>query len=493
MDMLANSTSSFSGFKFDNSYIKLPSILYQKRMPESVKHPTTLLFNAELATELGLDAKVLEKESAQFLSGNAIYPSSTPIAQAYAGHQFGGFNILGDGRAILLGEHLTPYQQRVDIQLKGAGKTAYSRSGDGRAALGPMLREYIISEAMHALGIPTTRSLAVVETGETVYRDDAYPGAVLTRVASSHIRVGTFQFAAALDQPDVLSALADYTIDRHFPDLSGTQDKYTQLLASVIALQAQLIAKWMLVGFIHGVMNTDNMSISGETIDYGPCAFMNHYDPSTVFSSIDTRGRYAFANQAPIAHWNLYRFAESLLPLLHEDQNQAIAIAEEMLISFPTMFLEYWLAGIRKKLGLFSEEQEDTKLAEDLLMLMHKNKADFTNTFRALGKASIEEMQIYQDGGFKHWLEQWRDRLSRQPETIEQSLHLMDENNPAIIPRNHLVENALNAAVDEHNFAPFHQLLAAVSNPYTPQEDIAEFTKAPLPQTEIGYKTFCGT
>lgn len=491
--MLHTSTSGAASFEFDNSYTKLPAILYQKRSPESVKNPTTLLFNAELANLLGLDAEILEKESAQYLSGNALYASSDPIAQAYAGHQFGGFNILGDGRAILLGEHLTPHHQRVDIQLKGAGRTAYSRTGDGRAALGPMLREYVISEAMHALGIPTTRSLAVVITGETVYRDDAYPGAVLTRVASSHIRVGTFQFAAALDQPDVLYALADYTIDRHFPDLSTAQDKYAQLLAHVIELQAKLIAKWMHAGFIHGVMNTDNMSICGETIDYGPCAFINRYDPSTVFSSIDTRGRYAYGNQAPIAHWNLYRFAESVLPLIHEDHHQAIAIAEQMLETFPTQFLNYWLEGMRKKLGLFTAELEDMKLAEDLLMLMHKNKADYTNTFRSIGKDSIKEMDIYQDGGFKNWLKQWQNRLSRQRETFQQSLHLMDENNPAVIPRNHIVENALNAAVDDNNLAPLQRLLTAISKPYSLQEEFAEFTRAPLPQSDNGYKTFCGT
>jgi len=329
-------TSSYSkpehsGFHFDNSYTKLASKLYQKQRPETVKNPSLLLLNHALAKTLGLDPEILEKEGAEFLSGNSLYATAEPIAQAYAGHQFGGFNILGDGRAILLGEHITPENKRFDIQLKGSGRTAYSRSGDGRAALAPMLREYIISEAMHALGIPTTRSLAVVTTGEVVYRDAAYPGAILTRVASSHIRIGTFQYASILQDHQVLTELADYTIDRHFPEISTAANKYAQFLEKVIDLQASLISKWMLVGFIHGVMNTDNMSICGETIDYGPCAFMNSYDPATVFSSIDQSGRYAFGNQAPIAHWNLYRLAETLLPLLNADESQSIIVAKELL------------------------------------------------------------------------------------------------------------------------------------------------------------------
>ena len=485
--------SDDSGFKFDNSYAKLAPILYQKLKPDSVKNPTLLLLNNELAKTLGLNAEVLEKEAAEFLSGNSIYTAAEPIAQAYAGHQFGGFNILGDGRAILLGEHLTPENKRVDIQLKGSGRTAYSRSGDGRAALGPMLREYIISEAMHALGIPTTRSLAIVKTGETVYRDDAYPGAILTRVASSHIRVGTFQFAASIHNHQILAELADYTINRHFPEIAAAENKYAQLLEQVVALQAALISKWMHVGFIHGVMNTDNMSICGETIDYGPCAFMNSYDPATVFSSIDSKGRYAFGNQAPIAHWNLYRLAEALLPIIDPDEAQAIAIAENILGKFPTQFLEYWLAGMRSKLGLFNTEADDLKLAEDLLMYMQKNKADYTNTFRALGKESLKAMEIYHDAGFKNWMLQWETRLARQPESIEQSLSLMDQTNPAIIPRNHLVEEALNAAVDQENLQPLKKLLAAISKPYFAVEDYADFMQAPVPGFDHRYKTFCGT
>lgn len=485
--------SALSGFKFDNSYIQLAPILYQKQRPSAVKNPSLVLLNHALAKTLGLNCTALEKESADFLSGNAIYATSEPIAEAYAGHQFGGFNILGDGRAILLGEHITPEKKRFDIQLKGAGRTAYSRSGDGRAALGPMLREYIISEAMFALGIPTTRSLAVVSTGEMVFRDDAYPGAILTRVAASHIRVGTFQFAAAVHDDQILNALANYTINRHFPELAEAENKYVRLLGKVIDLQASLVAKWMHVGFIHGVMNTDNMSICGETIDYGPCAFMNSYDPATVFSSIDTQGRYAFGNQAKIAHWNLCRFAESLLPLIHEDQKQAITAATEQIEQLPSMFLDYWMAGMRHKLGLFNQEEGDLKLTEDLLMYMQKNNADYTNTFRSLGKDAIEKMQIYQDPGFRSWLELWKARLSRQMQNPEQVMVLMDKSNPAIIPRNHLVEEALTAAVNHDDIKAAERLLAAIANPYNPAAAYIEYMQAPAPKFDTDYKTFCGT
>jgi len=491
-------TSSYSkpehsGFHFDNSYTKLASKLYQKQRPETVKNPSLLLLNHALAKTLGLDPEILEKEGAEFLSGNSLYATAEPIAQAYAGHQFGGFNILGDGRAILLGEHITPENKRFDIQLKGSGRTAYSRSGDGRAALAPMLREYIISEAMHALGIPTTRSLAVVTTGEVVYRDAAYPGAILTRVASSHIRIGTFQYASILQDHQVLTELADYTIDRHFPEISTAANKYAQFLEKVIDLQASLISKWMLVGFIHGVMNTDNMSICGETIDYGPCAFMNSYDPATVFSSIDQSGRYAFGNQAPIAHWNLYRLAETLLPLLNADESQSIIVAKELLEAFPAKFMAYWLAGMRQKLGLFNQEADDLKLAEDLLMYMQKNNADYTNTFRSLGKDALKGMQIYHDAGFKNWLQAWEARLSRQPQTFAQSIALMDKTNPAIIPRNHLVEEALSAAVDHQTSEPLEQLLSALASPYSTTGDHDKYAQAPEPKFDTHYKTFCGT
>ncbi len=479
------------GFNFDNSYSQLHARLFQKTSPTPVKQPRLAIFNTTLGEAIGLHVAELIHRGADYLSGNKIFANSHPIAQAYAGHQFGGFNILGDGRAILLGEHITPQQQRLDVQLKGAGRTAYSRAGDGRAALGPMLREYIISEAMHSLGVPTTRSLAVTYTGETVFRDDAYPGAVLTRIASSHIRVGTFQYAAAIDDLDALKALADYTIRRHFNAISTEKNPYAEMLTIVINSQAKLIAKWMHIGFIHGVMNTDNMSICGETIDYGPCAFIDQYDPNTVFSSIDTQGRYAFANQASIAHWNLFRLAESLLPLLHEDENEAVVIAQNLLGEFPKQFLEAWLNGMRKKLGLFNQEHEDMKLAEDLLMYMQKSKADYTNTFRALGSEDIKSMPIYQDAGFQHWLNDWQARLQRQPQDSKSVITLMQQCNPAVIPRNHLVEEALDAAVEDNDMAPMQALLNALAQPYSNDMIEKKFITAPIPDRH--YKTYCGT
>lgn len=482
-----------AGFNFDHSYISLPSVFFQKINPSPVSKPERVIVNAQLCDLLGLNSALIQTQGASYLAGNDLIQDSEPIAQAYAGHQFGGFNILGDGRAILLGEHITPDQQRVDIQLKGSGRTPYSRSGDGRAALGPMLREYLISEAMNALGVPTTRSLAVIKTGEMVFRDDAYPGAVLTRVAKSHIRVGTFQFANAIGDMEALQHLADYTIQRHFTDCLDSASRYAKLLEKVIDLQAGLIAKWMHIGFIHGVMNTDNMSICGETIDYGPCAFMNAYDPATVFSSIDRQGRYAYANQPPIGHWNLYRFAETLLPLLHANQDTAIKIAEDLLDEFPNLYLNYWLQGMRKKLGLFNEEPEDMQLAENLLMYMQKNQSDFTNTFRALGKAHIKSMPIFEDAGFRNWLTQWESRLARQAQSVEESLILMDQTNPAVIPRNHLVEEALEAATDHNNLAPFESLLAAVSNPFQSELLDRKYTEGADAVYDKHYKTFCGT
>lgn len=481
------------GFHFDNSYLKLPHIFYQKQHPTTVSNPNIVLFNDLFAASLGLSTDVVKKQGSQFLTGNLLMNGSEPIAQAYAGHQFGHFNILGDGRAILLGEHITPNKQRVDIQLKGAGRTPYSRSGDGRAALGPMLREYVMSEAMHALGIATTRSLAVATTGESVYREAAYSGAVLTRVAASHIRVGTFQFAAATQNQQQLQALADYTIQRHFPEVTGTENPPLELLKRVIDLQAALIAKWMHVGFIHGVMNTDNMSICGETIDYGPCAFMNSYHPETVFSSIDTNGRYAFGNQPNIAHWNLIRLAESLLPLIHESEQQSIALATEALQEFPNQFFAYWLAGMQKKLGIFNQEEADVKLAEDFLMHMQKNKSDFTNTFRALAQQSIDSTALYQDAGFKNWLTLWKARLSRQNETFADSVVLMQSVNPAVIPRNHLVEEALDAAVNNSDMTPIHKLLSVLTNPYAALEASSMYTQPPALLFDEQYKTFCGT
>lgn len=480
------------GVKFDNSYIQLPPIFYKKQLPTAVKSPSIVIVNEALAGELGLSADALKNQGADYLAGNVLFSASEPIAQAYAGHQFGHFNVLGDGRAILLGEHIAPNKQRVDIQLKGAGRTPYSRSGDGRAALAPMLREYVISEAMFALGVPTTRSLAVTLTGEHLYRDGAAAGAVLTRVAASHIRVGTFQFAASTQNLQQLQALADYAINRHFPEINDSENKYLALLKQVIALQASLIAQWMHVGFIHGVMNTDNMSICGETIDYGPCAFMNTYLPETVFSSIDTGGRYAFGNQPNIAHWNLIRLAETLLGLIDASEEKAIVLATECLNTYPTQFFDCWLAGMRKKLGLFNAEAEDTKLAEDLLMHMQKNKADYTNTFSLLATEAIQVTTLYQDAGFRDWLALWKARLAKQTQTFDESIALMHSTNPKVIPRNHLVEEAL-AAAEGGDMTLFKDLLAVLAKPYADLNHPEKYTQAPDAAFDRQYKTFCGT
>ena len=490
---LSPSETDCFGFQFDNSYLLLPDIFYQKQPPTEVNKPEIAILNDALAATLGLNSDALKTQGAQFLAGNTLCGNAEPIAQAYAGHQFGYFNILGDGRAILLGEHITPQKQRVDIQLKGAGRTPYSRTGDGRAAFGPMLREYIISEAMHALGIPTTRSLAVTTTGESVYRENVLPGAILTRVASSHIRVGTFQFAAATKNTQQLQALADYTIDRHFPELAGTDNPYVELLKKVIDLQASLISQWMHVGFIHGVMNTDNMSICGETIDYGPCAFMNTYHPDTVFSSIDTNGRYSFSNQPKIARWNLVRFAEALLPLIDESQEKAISLATECLDQYPNQFLDYWLAGMRKKLGIFNQEENDLKFVEDLLMLMNRNKADFTNTFRSLSEDNIHQVEMYQDAGFRNWLIQWKARLTKQDNSFADSIALMQSVNPKVIARNHLVEEALAAATNDGDMTLLHTLLSTLSKPFDSVDHAEQYLQAPEAGFEDQYKTFCGT
>ncbi len=480
------------GFKFDNSYLQLPAIFYKTQRPTAVKNPQIAIFNDALGLALGLNVKTLKQHGADGLAGNQLFKGAEPISQAYAGHQFGHFNMLGDGRAILLGEHNAPNNQRVDIQLKGSGQTPYSRSGDGRAALAPMLREYVISEAMYALGIPTTRSLAVTTTGEPVYRDGASAGAVLTRVAASHLRVGTFQFAAATQNLQQLQALADYAIQRHFPEFVNAENKYLELLKQAIGLQASLVAKWMHVGFIHGVMNTDNMSICGETIDYGPCAFMNTYLPETVFSSIDAGGRYAFGNQPNIAHWNLIRLAETLLALIDESEEKAITLATECLNAYPVKFFDNWLAGMRKKLGIFNEEAEDTKLAEDLLMYMQKNKADYTNTFRLMATEAIHTTALYEDAGFRNWLTQWKARLTRQIQTFDESIALMNSVNPKVIPRNHLVEEAFSAA-ENGDMTILNDLLAVLANPYADLNHPEKYTQAPDATFDKQYKTFCGT
>lgn len=479
------------GWHFDNSYIRLPEPFFARTDPEEAPSPELIVFNHPLAESLGLDAIILESgEGVEFLAGNKIPEGAAPIAQAYAGHQFGHFTMLGDGRAVLLGEQLTPEGKRVDIQLKGSGATPFSRGGDGRAALGPMLREFIMSEAMHALGIPTTRSLAVAVTGEPVHREEPLEGAVLTRIAASHIRVGTFQYAAARQVVEDLRTLADYTINRHYPEVADDPNPYRSLLQRVIEKQASLIAKWQLVGFIHGVMNTDNMAISGETIDYGPCAFMDTYDPATVFSSIDRQGRYAYGNQPGIAEWNLARFAETLLPLLDEEQEKAIEIATQTLSNFAKTYHGYWLSGMRGKLGIFNEEQQDETLVKDLLKLMKANQADYTNTFRALTLGDLPALPMCKTSEFEEWHDRWKSRQERQPESEAAAKQLMRESNPSIIPRNHRVEEALNAATDG-DFSVMEKLLAVLENPYAYTGEQEEYVTPSASTTP--YQTFCGT
>lgn len=472
---------------FDNSYARLPGIFYTKQPPGPVAKPELVIFNHALATELRLDSA----EDAAVLAGNQLPDGAEPLAQAYAGHQFGHFTMLGDGRAVLLGEHLTPDGHRFDIQLKGSGRTPFSRNGDGRAALGPMLREYIISEAMHHLGIPTTRSLAVVTTGETVIRETVQPGAILTRVASSHLRVGTFEYAAMRQDRAALKALADYTIQRHYCELKDTSKPYLELLKAVMARQAELIAHWLRVGFIHGVMNTDNMALSGETIDYGPCAFMDEYDPMAVFSSIDHQGRYAFGNQPLIAQWNLARFAETLLPLLHENIDQAVDVVEAALADFPEMLRRYWLRLMGHKLGLFEIQPGDDVLITNLLSLMHEYQADYTNSFRVLADDQLPVEPLFQDARFLLWLKQWRERLGLQSQTFVEAKALMNAANPVVIPRNHQVEAALQAAV-QGRLEPLHLLLAALNQPYADHPAHIVYQQTPTEIQKVR-QTFCGT
>jgi uncharacterized protein YdiU (UPF0061 family) len=461
--------------------------------PTPVRLPQLIILNNQLAASLGLNPQELENiNGLAVFAGNQLPEGAKPLAQAYAGHQFGHFTKLGDGRAILLGEQITPKGERFDIQLKGPGRTPYSRGGDGRASLGPMLREYIISEAMYALGIPTTRSLAVVTTGEAVLRETALPGAILTRVASSHLRVGTFQYVAKWGTVEELRVLADYTLERHYPEVALDERRYLSLLQEVIKRQASLIAKWQLAGFIHGVMNTDNMTISGETIDYGPCAFMDTYDPETVFSSIDTQGRYAYSNQPYIAGWNLARFAETLLPLIHDNQEQAVQLAQDEISNFIEIYQSNWLTGMRAKLGLFNEEKQDESLVEDLLNMMQMYKADYTNTFRALTFEKPEDTVLKDAPEFKYWYKQWQERLDRQQDSRDSSKQLMRNSNPAIIPRNHRVEEALEAAVKQEDYSVLKRLLDILSTPYAHSEEQSEYSTLPA-QTAQPYRTFCGT
>lgn len=490
--MIENKTINKIGWNFDNSYARLPEKFYTRINPIPVSAPKLAVLNHSLASLLGLNPQKLQSnEGAAMLAGNEIPEGAFPIAQAYAGHQFGHFTILGDGRAILIGEQITHYGERFDIQLKGPGKTPYSRGGDGRAALGPMLREYIISEAMNSFGIPTTRSLAVVETGELVMRETALPGAILTRVAASHIRVGTFEYIAERGSVEELKILADYTIKRHYPEVEANYNQYLSLLQEVIKSQASLVAQWQLVGFIHGVMNTDNMTISGETIDYGPCAFIDIYNPATVFSSIDVYGRYAYDNQPDMAAWNLARFAETMLPLLHPNQEEAVKLAQDAISSFYEVYQCNWLAGMRAKLGIYNEESEDESLIENLLNLMQKYSADYTNTFRALTLNKLSDMVLFDTEEFKQWYKIWQERLNRQ-QGENSSYQLMQKSNPAVIPRNHRVEEAIDAAVKQGDYSVMKRLLDVLSNPFAYSPEQEGYSTFP-PLSAHPYRTFCGT
>lgn len=480
-----------AGWNLDNSYARLPKLLFTSQNPTPVRVPQLIILNEPLAASLGLQVQALQSEAGvAVFGGNGIPEGALPLAQAYAGHQFGHFALLGDGRAVLLGEQITPSGERFDIQLKGSGRTPYSRQGDGRAALGPMLREYIISEAMHGLGIATTRSLAVVTTGDFVIRENAQAGAILTRVAASHLRVGTFQYVSKWGTVQEIRTLADYTLQRHFPNVDTTQNPYLFLLKEVIKRQAALVAKWQLVGFIHGVMNTDNMAVSGETIDYGPCAFMDAYDPATVFSSIDRHGRYAYGNQPQIAGWNLARFAETLLTLLHVNQEEAIKLAQDEILSFNDMYHENWLTGMRAKLGIGNEEGQDESLIAGLLGMMQKYGADYTNTFRELTFETRSDQALFGSQEFTQWYELWQRRLGRQQESKATSEQLMQRSNPAVIPRNHRVEAALEAAV-KGDYSVMKELLEVLSNPYAHSQ--AQVDYSTLPVVTHPYRTFCGT
>ncbi len=482
-----------SGWNLENSYAKLPGLFYTPLKLETVSDPKLVILNQLLAKDLGLDAEALMgQDGINILAGQALPAKAKPIAQAYAGHQFGYFTMLGDGRAMLIGEQITPAGERFDIQLKGSGKTPYSRSGDGKAALGPMLREYLISEAMHYLGIPTSRSLAVVTTGDPVYRENPLKGAILTRVAASHIRVGTFEYAAQWGTTADVKALADYAIKRHFPMLLSEQNVYLGLLDEVIKAQASLIAKWQLVGFIHGVMNTDNVFISGETIDYGPCAFMDHYDPETVFSSIDLQGRYAYRNQPNIDLWNLARLAETLISLVDDSQEQAIQLVEASLRNFASLYQQNWLQGMRLKLGIANEEPQDELLIAELLGLMKQYQADYTNTFVDLTLDRTQSSEVYESDGFKAWLERWKARLERSEQTDQDIKKLMKQANPVVIPRNHQVEKVLQAANDQDDFKPLQRLLEVLQAPYNYDSLNQEYMTPPEPSNSP-YKTYCGT
>jgi uncharacterized protein YdiU (UPF0061 family) len=480
------------GWHFDNSYSRLSKIFKEDINPVAVNSPEILILNKDLAKKLDLDFSNTNNDNlSKIFSGNILPEGSNSIAQAYAGHQFGHFTMLGDGRAVLIGEHLTKNSERFDIQFKGSGRTPFSRSGDGRAVLGPMLREYIISEAMYSLKIPTTRSLAVVKTGEDVVREQISQGAILTRVALGHLRVGTFQYIAAKQNINDLEILINYTIEKYYPNIKSSKNKALDLLNVLIEKQTQLVIDWMRVGFIHGVMNTDNMSISGETIDYGPCAFMDSYDPKTVFSSIDQMGRYAYDNQPKITKWNLTRFAECLIPLMSNNEDEAIKLATNALDKFEQNYETKWLNMMRDKLGLYGVDKDDKNLIMELLNWMQKNKVDYTNTFIFLMNKVIENSEAYNNADFDLWKIKWVKRLAMFANTHDKSMELMNSSNPMVIPRNHKVEEALTLA-NNGDLTLFNRLIKILKNPYLVNSDDLEFM-SPAPHSDKKYQTFCGT
>jgi len=486
--MKNNVSLSDSGWNLQSSYTQISDKLFSELKPDAVTNPSTVIVNNELAEKLGLNLKgISEEDLSNLFSGNSLPHGSKPFAQAYAGHQFGQFTILGDGRAHIVGEQVTPEGEIFDIQYKGSGRTPYSRGGDGKAALGPMLREYLISEAMHHLGIPTTRSLAVVETGERVYREVPLKGSILTRVASSHIRIGTFQFLAAHKDYEGMQALLDFSIKRHFHNLKFSKNVTVEFIQAVMQKQIKLIVDWMRVGFIHGVMNTDNSTISGETIDYGPCAFMDSYDAKTVFSSIDTQGRYSFANQPSIIHWNLVRLAESLLPLIDKNEKKSIEIAQNTLNKFSALFKNEWLQMMRKKIGIDDRSEEDEELISNLVNWMQNKSPDFTNTFCNLMNYNHANDEVFGDNDFATWKKNWQERVNNK-----EYLKTMANTNPVLIPRNYLVEEALNEAETKGNLNEFNDLNKAISLPYQIEKVNIKYLTTPS-KTNIPYKTFCGT
>ena len=486
--MKNNVSLSDSGWNLQSSYTQISDKLFSELKPDAVTNPSTVIVNNELAEKLGLNLKgISEEDLSNLFSGNSLPHGSKPFAQAYAGHQFGQFTILGDGRAHIVGEQVTPDGEIFDIQYKGSGRTPYSRGGDGKAALGPMLREYLISEAMYYLGIPTTRSLAVVETGEKVYREVPLKGSILTRVASSHIRIGTFQFLAAHKDYEGMKSLLDFSIKRHFSNLKFSENLAIEFIKAVMQKQINLIVEWMRVGFIHGVMNTDNSTISGETIDYGPCAFMDHYDANTVFSSIDTQGRYSFANQPSIIQWNLVRLAECLLPLIDKDEKRSIETAQNLINTFSSLFKDKWLQMMKKKLGINDQSEDDEELINNLIKWMQQKKPDFTNTFCNLMNYDHADDEEFEDDEFNNWKREWKKRVESK-----EYLDVMISCNPTLIPRNYLVEEALSEAETDGKFDKFNELNEIISSPYQLKKVNIKYLETPS-KTNIPYKTFCGT